>query len=347
MRVFHCDHCGQLVFFENVACLGCGRLLAFLPERRDVVSLDPIPGAGRARHRTRDGLEVRLCGNYVEHQTCNWAVASAGPLCRACALTRTIPDLTTPGNQRLWYRLEAAKRRLVYTLDELGLPLQSKGEDLDRGLAFDFLDGGVTGHDTGVITVALEEADEVVRAARRAELGEPYRTLLGHFRHESGHWTWSQLIDGTARVHPFRARFGDERVDYEGALDRHYREGAPADWQAGYVSAYASTHPWEDWAETWAHYLHMVDTLETARASGISVTPHRQDEPSLTNVPYPSVGAPFQHMMESWATITYVLNNLNRGLGADDAYPFVLSRAAVDKLEFVHETIAASSASPR
>jgi hypothetical protein len=272
-------------------------------------------------------------------------------LCRACRLTRTIPNLSRPENHRLWYKLEVAKRRLVYTLDNLGLPLPNKVEDPERGLAFDFLEPGasapsvLTGHLNGVITVNVAEADDAVRVRRRVELNEPYRTLLGHFRHEVGHYYWERLIRDSGRLDAFRELFGDERADYAQGIERHYREGAPPTWQDAYVSAYATMHPWEDWAETWAHYLHMIDTLETAAECGISIDPERKDEPVLEKAPNPLTEhrIPFERLLESWTPITYVLNNLNRGLGNDDAYPFVLSVASQKKLGMVHETIAARS----
>lgn len=337
MRVFHCDHCAQLLFFENSVCVRCGRTLAYVSELHDLKSLDPGDQA------------FRLCENYAKYNVCNWAVPSGDPnaLCRACRLTRTIPNLSRAGNDRLWYKLEAAKRRLVYTLIQLGLPLRDQLEDPDDGLAFEFLEDVLTGHEAGVITVNIAEADDAERVRRRVELNEPYRTLLGHFRHESGHYYWDRLIAGSERLDAFRALFGDERADYQAALRKNYGEGARASWQDRYVSSYAAMHPWEDWAETWAHYLHMVDTLETAAACGISLEPPRSDEPALRDVPNPIAHGPvpFAAMMESWTSITYVLNNLNRGLGVDDAYPFVLSDTSVTKLRFVHETVHAVAAS--
>jgi hypothetical protein len=192
-----------------------------------------------------------------------------------------------------------------------------------------------------VITLNIAEADDAVREKRRFELGEPYRTLLGHFRHEIGHYYWDRLIKNSARIDGFRILFGDEREDYGKALERHYRQGAPADWQNRFVSAYASAHAWEDWAETWAHYLHMADTLETAIGCGLSLQPRRQDEPALTPDISTSAprSAPFDALIERWAPLAYVLNNLNRGLGMPDAYPFVLPPVAIEKLRFVHETI--------
>ena len=332
MKVFHCDHCGQLLFFENVSCVRCGRALAYVPELRELTSLDPAPD-----NQWRSPLAAqtfRLCENYAKHNVCNWALPAddPSPLCRSCRLTRTIPNLSRPGNDRLWYKLEVAKRRLFYTLDQLGLPVEP-------GLVFDFLEDGVTSHVGGVITVNVAEADEAERVRRRLQLNESYRTLLGHFRHEIGHYYWDQLIRGSARLEGFRGLFGDERANYNAALHQHY-QGAPMNWQDNYVSAYATMHPWEDWAETWAHYLHMTDTLETAAACGVALRPGRDDEPALSHVPHPAGGpVSFARLMDGWAAITYVLNNLNRGLGNDDAYPFVLSTPSVEKLRFVHETI--------
>jgi hypothetical protein len=350
MKVFHCDHCGQLLFFENVNCVTCGRALAYVPEVRGMTPLDPV-GDGRWRSPLL-GEPLRLCDNYTRHDVCNWALPATdagSSLCRACRLTRTIPNLSRPANQRRWYKLEVAKRRLVYTLVQLDLPLTTKLDAPDEGLAFDFLEDVegqppvLTGHAEGVITVNVAEADDAERVKRRVELNEPYRTLLGHFRHESGHYYWDRLVRGSARLDAFRERFGDERADYQAALERHYQggPGAPSPWQNEHVSAYATVHPWEDWAETWAHYLHMADTLETAAACGMHIKPERDDEPRLSDVPNPVRGEPvsFDRMMESWGTITYVLNNLNRGLGNDDAYPFVLSPSSIAKLRFVHETI--------
>jgi hypothetical protein len=283
---------------------------------------------------------------------CNWAIASddPDPLCVSCRLTRLIPDVSAPGAKLAWYRLEGAKRRLVFTLAGFELPLGPRADRGDPGLAFEFKadpkDPGaprvMTGHAGGVITVNIAEADDAERERRRAAVHEPYRTLLGHLRHESGHYYWDRLIKDAAPLEAFRGLFGDERADYDAALRTHYEMGPPADWQSRFVSAYASSHPWEDWAETWAHYLHMVDTLETAAACGLTLKPGRTDEPALASVPvvFGSRSQPFEPVIESWLPLTYALNNLNRGLGLSDGYPFVLSPSAIDKLRFVHDAIA-------
>jgi len=352
MRVFHCDHCGNLVFFENVQCVHCKHVLAYAPDLNVVTSLDAAGDSGWTSPLERaEGRLYKLCQNYTNHNVCNWALPAddAHQMCKSCRLTRTIPALGKEVNKHYWYRLEVAKRRLVYTLVELKLPVKNKVDDPERGLVFDFLEDSdapgatkvLTGHDGGVITLNLSEADDAEREKRRWQFHEPYRTLLGHFRHEVGHYYWDRLIRDAPRLMDFRDLFGDERADYGLALQKHYGQGPPPDWQDRYISTYATSHAWEDWAETWAHYLHMTDTLETAAACGLSSQPRRDDEPALPAVINP-VGrgdVSFDDMMKSWDPLTYMLNNLNRGLGIGDAYPFVLSKPAVDKLRFVHETV--------
>lgn len=353
MNIFHCDHCGQLIFFENVQCVACGHLLAYLPDLEVVGSLEPAgEGLWRSPLPRAAGRTYRLCANYTQENVCNWTVSAGDPdpLCQSCRLTRVIPDLNQPGHKEAWFRLEAAKRRLVYTLLHLRLPVRSKLEDPQNGLAFEFLaDAGpagkdnpvLTGHANGVITINVAETDDAERERRRVSLHEPYRTLLGHFRHEIGHYYWDRLIRDSDRLPAFRALFGDERQDYGEALKRHYEQGPPADWQTRYVTAYACAHPWEDWAETWAHYLHMVDTLQTASACGLTLRPRRQDEPTMKAAPNPLDARPdrFADLMANWFPLTYVLNNLNRGMGLPDGYPFVLADPAIEKLRFVHDTV--------
>lgn len=352
MKVFHCDHCGRLLFFENSTCVNCGRAVAFLPDIADVGSLDAdADGLWRSPLGGAEGRRYRLCQNYSDRQICNWAVPEGedNAYCASCRLTHVIPDLTGRDAVLGLYRLEGAKRRLIYTLLALDLPVRSRTDDPAAGLAFEFkadtpgAPGPVlTGHADGIITINLAEADDAERERRRVAVHEPYRTLLGHMRHESGHYYWDRLIRDTDELGAFRATFGDERADYTAALAAHYQQGPPADWQARFVSAYASAHPWEDWAETWAHYLHMVDTLETAAACGVSLRPRRPDEPALAPVP-PAIATtpwPFERLLDGWFPLTYMLNNLNRGLGLGDAYPFVLSDPAVAKLRLVHDVVA-------
>ena len=234
---------------------------------------------------------------------------------------------------------------MIHSLVGLKLPVTPKSEDAEHGLTFEFKTQGndpdsepvLTGHANGVITINADEADDPERERRRQQLHEPYRTVLGHFRHEIGHYYWDRLIADSDRLDAFRELFGDERQDYAESLKRHYEQGPPADWMQRFVSAYCSAHPWEDWAETWAHYLHMSDTLDTAAACGVMLKPKRADEPSIQS--RPKVSGDFDRMIQDWFPLTYMLNNLNRGLGLADAYPFVLSSSAIEKLRFVHDTV--------
>jgi hypothetical protein len=347
MKIFHCDHCGHLLFFENTQCVSCGRRVAYLPDLQLVASLtEDDTDTWRASVAPSDGGRYRLCQNDKIESICNWAVPADddNALCVSCRTTRVIPNLAESGNRAAWYRLEAAKRRLLFTLIELGLPVQERNGDSGRGLTFVFLADAdpagppvLTGHADGVITVNIAEADDAEREKRRTAMLEPYRTLLGHMRHESGHYYWDRLIRGTNELDEFRSLFGDDRGDYAAALSQYYEHGAPTDWQERFVSAYATAHPWEDWAETWAHYLHMVDTLETAAVCGLSLKPWCRDDPALPETPHPVSEQPaeFERLIDSWFPLTYVLNNLNRGLGLPDAYPFILSSPAIAKLRFV------------
>jgi hypothetical protein len=352
MKTFHCTHCQNLIFFENVRCLNCDHRLAYLADRGIMAALDQSPdGLWRSEVPASPDPGYRLCANYDGASVCNWAVPADAPseFCESCRLNRVIPDLSIPNNKTAWFRLELAKRRMIYTLLGLGLPVIAKNGDNGSGLAFEFLEDSpdgdasrvLTGHDNGLITVNIAEADDVHREKQRTLQKEPYRTLLGHFRHEIGHYFWDRLISSGPKLEAFRAIFGDERADYQEALERHYREGPPGPWEAKFISAYATMHPWEDWAESWAHYLHMVDALETAGAAGLALRPKRADEPSMQPPadPLNPKHRDFEPMIESWLSLTYVLNNLSRGLGLPDSYPFVLSSPVIEKLRFIHDTI--------
>jgi hypothetical protein len=293
---------------------------------------------------------IRRCRNDVEEKICNWALPENDDhdLCRSCRLTEVIPDLAKAGNRVAWYKLESAKRRMLYGLCALHLPVVSKSVDPKKGLAFRFLENSprgdakrvLTGHDNGVITLNIAEADDAQREQQRAIHQEAYRSLLGHFRHEIGHHYWDVLIRDSHRLEMFRDLFGDERADYQRALERHYRNGPPERWPDNFISAYASMHPWEDWAECWAHFLHMTDALETARAAGLALIPTRADEPALTIARDPLKSQTDVNLMvEDWSALAYVLNNLNRGLGLPDSYPFVLTLPVIEKIGFVHETV--------
>jgi hypothetical protein len=354
MRTFYCDHCGHPIFFENVQCLQCGSALAFLPLRLASCAVEPVPDEpGLWRRRKRRGASqqhYRMCFNHGEYQACNFAVPEAdpNPLCVSCRQTRVLPDLSIPQNIGRWYRIETAKRRLFYTLAKLGLVSVNPPNGERDGPIFEFLADTpghpvMTGHASGVITLNIAEADDAERVQRRVALGEPYRTLLGHLRHESGHFYWDRLIAGTDRLGEFRAMFGDDTRDYAQALKDYYARGGAniAGWEANHVSAYATSHPWEDWAETWAHYLHMVDLLETAAAYNTRIgLPGADDDADEVINPFETGAGDFDALVENWIPLTLLLNSLNRSLGHEDAYPFALSAAALEKLRFVHDVIA-------
>jgi hypothetical protein len=281
--------------------------------------------------------------------------SKGNPFCVSCRLNRTIPDLTVPSNHDLWARMETAKRRLVYSLLNLKLPIANKTEDPRQGLAFDFLsdvvapDGSVskilTGHDNGLITLNLSEADDATREKNRHAMNEPYRTLLGHFRHEIGHYYWDRLVPGTKFLEPFRALFGNEQADYREALKLYYANGAPTNWRENFISAYATSHPWEDWAETWAHFMHIQDALEVANDFGLAGKTLRINPAKAANKAWLSTTrSTMEEIVGAWAELSIALNSINRSMGLQDTYPFVLSTAVVNKLRFVLEVISAGAA---
>ena len=287
-----------------------------------------------------EGAQRIDCANR-ELAGCNWLADREGALCQSCRLTRTRPSNADAAGLEAFAVAERAKRRVLMQLMDLGLPGIRQGS-----LAFDLLSSGerpvTTGHADGVITIDLAESDDARREARRAQLGEPYRTMLGHLRHELGHYTQPLLIVGDEAWTACRRLFEDDRVDYGAAVERHYTEGPPADWQDRYVSAYATMHPWEDWAETFAHYLHITDTLDTAGEFGVVVEGPRAvvADDSLAAVPPADPGEhDFATILKSWLPLTYALNAINRSMGRDDLYPFALAPAVVKKLSFVHKRV--------
>jgi hypothetical protein len=348
MKLFICQHCAQLLYFENTRCEKCGHRLGYLPDATLVSALEP---AGNAWQALADpGRPYRFCANAA-YDACNWLVPdhSDDVYCKACRHNRTVPDLTCTANLQPWRKLELAKHRLFYSMLRLELPLRNRIEDPEHGLVFDFLadiaaTAGpkvMTGHDNGVITLALTEADDAERERRRVDMGEPYRTLLGHFRHEVGHHFWDLLVRDGGRLEACRAVFGDDTRDYDAALQEYYANGAPADWRENFVSAYATAHPWEDFAETWAHYLHIIDTLEMANAFSVRVHPRvarTADTDAEVNAD-PTTGIPIGRMIEDWLPLTFALNSLNRCMGVPDLYPFILSPTVIAKLGFIHTLV--------
>ncbi|WP_083440554.1 zinc-binding metallopeptidase family protein [Aquincola tertiaricarbonis] len=355
--------CGRAVFFRNSQCVACGTALGYDPVRAMVLPLLPLMPAPTdaaaplwqaAEGFGQAGVQYKRCTNFDTVAGCNWLLSADEPatLCIACRLNRTIPDLSDPENQALWRRIEIAKRRLVAQLLRLGLPVKSRVSEDPQGFMFDLLRSSagsppvMTGHDEGLITLNAEEADDARREQVRQSMHEPYRTMLGHFRHEVGHYYWDRLVRDTEWLEPFRLRFGDERADYQEALNRHYQNGPDPDWPQRCVSAYASMHPWEDWAETWAHYLHMVDTMLTARGLGINGENIELEIEPFTLADLDIADSPdaerFLQFINTWVELAAALNELARAMGQQDQYPFVLSRPAIAKLHFVHRLVSAT-----
>jgi hypothetical protein len=333
MQSFTCDTCGGALYFENDTCLRCGSTVGFRPDRLVMATAAAADAAGLGR-----------CDNWLAHAACNWftdggdgGLDGGKGYCIACGLNEVVPDLADAQQRALWIDTERAKRRLLFTLLELELPFGAFGEK--QALRFRLLAGTgggekpvLTGHADGCLTVNVAEADDAHRETQRLRLNERYRTMLGHLRHEIGHYYWYRLVGGTPLMPKFRERFGDETADYAEALRRHYEEGPAEGWEGSFVSAYASVHPWEDFAESFAHYIHILDTLETASASGVTVGGRELSSP----LPL-AAGRSFAEVLADWAPLTVCLNQLNRSMGMPDAYPFVIAPPIVGKLELIHE----------
>lgn len=356
MKIFQCQACDQPVGFESTVCESCERRLGYVCEAQEVSALEPSGRSAAFDAPTfhayaRPGAKMRFCANAA-HAACNWLVEESSPeaFCVACRHNRVVPDLSVLWNLTRWRQIEAAKHRLFYSLMRLGLPLRTRAED-PVGLAFDFLvdpaeSAGLgppvmTGHLDGLITLNIAEADDVERERRRMLFGEFYRTLLGHFRHEIGHYFWMSLVRNDPSLWTFRTLFGDESADYGAALQRHHRDGAPEGWEESFVSAYATSHPWEDFAETFAHYLHIVDTIETASTFEMHLRPQLRRGSQLPVVIDfdPHRTADFGRLVEAWLPLTYAVNSLSRSMGQPALYPFKLAPAVIAKLAFVHERI--------
>jgi len=342
MRRFTCD-CGNLLFFDSFRCLACGIPAGYDPKQDNMLRLGT-------------GHPVKQCDNGVRYGVCNWLLPKGSPeaLCQACRANRTIPDLTLDRNKMLWGRMEEAKRRLFYTLLRAGITLPSQKENARTGLAFDIVstvsDPTVTtGHLQGVITVNLEEADDTYRQINRQQLGESSRTLLGHFRHESAHYFWGRCLSDLAWDDPlrlaFRERFGNESLDYGSALRGHYKNGPPVGWEQNFITGYAASHPWEDWAETWAHYLEIADAVETCESLGLQVqhltVPLVMLPGTAGTLPsmLPQSGAAdgaFLAWLQRWMCLSTVCNEISRSLGEATLYPFVISTRVAQKLRLAH-----------
>ncbi len=345
MKTYTCDNCGNLLYFENDLCLQCYHAVGFSHDKLSIVTLEDRNGwliDISDQHKS-----YRYCKNK-QHNACNWLIPTDQPdeLCLACSFNGTIPSLDNQDNIDNWKRLEIAKHRLIYSLLRLELPLERKKEKKEIGLQFDFLNTIIpeekvtTGHDNGVITINAAEADEVERVSNKINLREKYRTLLGHFRHEVGHYYWDILIKDSELHQKFRNLFGDETLDYTQALQRYYEWGAPTDWTSNFISPYATAHPWEDWAESWSHYMHMMDTLETAHTFGIAIRPSQKEQKKIIDTEIskdPYTCKNFQEIIDMWFPLTFAVNSLNRSMGYADFYPFIISPPVIEKLRFIHD----------
>ena len=350
MQIFHCGQCSHVAFFENVQCTHCGSTLAFVPDSSAVQAMVPMeqvepvdPLTALWQPLGQDHQRYRMCANRVNHQACNFMIPEddPNPLCVSCRQTQIQPDLNLPDNLLRWQKIETAKRRLYYTLAKLGVPPNAPEWWPNYQFMADVPGEPpvLTGHANGIITLNTAEADDDERARRRVALHEPYRTLLGHLRHESGHFYWDRMVRDGGELESFRALFGDEQQDYQQALQNYYQSPPDfAHWSSAYVSAYACAHPWEDWAETWAHYLHIVDSLETAASYQVQLQINELVGPNVVQVldPFAPDAPSFEDLIQCWIPLTLMLNSLNRSLGQLDAYPFALSAGAIEKLAYVH-----------
>lgn len=320
MKAFSCRLCANALFFENSVCMSCMTPQAYARSERAIVPVDET-----GKYVDAAGLEWWVCSSlYLSG--CTWLTELEGGRCFACSLTRLRPNDSDARGLAGFVDAERAKRHLIVELDDLDVRVVPKSEDPENGLTFDMLsqvNGKVVmGHDHGVITIDVSESDPAHREKVRVTLDEPYRTMLGHFRHEVGHYLEWQCVRGPL-VEECRRIFGDERASYQEAIDRHYSKGPPGDWAQQYISTYATMHPYEDFAETFAHFLHIRDTIDTAKEQGLIVVDQRGFR-SFRDL----VGA-------VWIPLSTALNQINRSMGREDLYPFVIPSDVLDKLDFV------------
>ena len=353
--------CGAPLFRDNTSCIRCGALVGYLPDRGWLLAFAKAPSRNNNTqnapqtyinpHPALAKRSFKTCtGRTAVHQ-CNWMIdaTDAATQCLSCSLTRTIPDLSQPGAPERWAEAERAKRQTIGQLLRLRLPVRSRHTHRD-GMWFDFLEplpGTIpvlTGHADGLITLNLAEADPARRALIQEQMGESFRTLAGHIRHELAHYYWQLFSQNAEWLQQFRKVFGDERADYAQALDKHHKQGAPATWSSQFISPYASSHPWEDWAETFAHYLHMEEALHTADRLGLDLQRlHLRtdsfDRASLQVAGSPALTPAFLHSIDRWVLLSLAANELNAALGHPHAYPFIFNPVSVSKLHAVHQAL--------
>ncbi len=333
-----CPHCRTFVYLDALTCPDCEADLGYNIETRTFLGV-------RHGRVEIDGRRWYTCSN--REWACNWLVREDAPAgrCFSCRLTRRRPEADDTVALEKLAKTEEAKRRLILQLGDLGLPIVPWDVE-EGGLGFDLIsslsDGKpvTIGHANGIITIDLAESLDDRREALRVRLGEPYRTMLGHLRHEVGHYYQTGLLTDDAAWDRCRALFGDERASYRDAISRHYKLGAPADWHESFLSEYATMHPWEDFAETFAHYLHITGTLQTAAMIGIHL------DHSVTNlrdtdvIPLESYrDEPIQLLLTDGEWMSQAFNRINRAMGVGDLYPFTIAGPVRHKLEFVHDIV--------
>ncbi len=349
MKTFYCQ-CGNKLFFENSLCLVCTREVGWCPVCKGIHAMEPDGQGNYQCLNPECQSNVMKCYNYAIYDVCNRMIENTGQLqgaenlCDYCRTTETIPDLSVAGNQQKWYELEVAKRRLLYLLDIIGLPYGTRTENFELPLVFDFKEDiqpvtfgwlkfgkeekVFTGHANGKITVNIREADSVEREKLRVSFGETQRTLIGHFRHEIGHYYWQLLISGKDEQ-AFKAQFGNhESPTYSEALNNYYQNGPKPDWKASYISAYATMHPWEDFAETFNTYLDMISVLDTADNNDLLQIPGEDLEDTQ-----------LEELLIRYADLSLKVNEVNRSLGLPDLLPETFSSPVVDKLRYIHRLI--------
>lgn len=311
MQRFSCPACGTAAYFHNLTCV-CGQPLFFDPEARVMLN------------------QGEACANRPTI-SCNW-IADGGQYCRSCAMSYVVPDLNVGDNLLMLARAESAKR---WVLANLSCWQWFTNADVGRRPRFlmlsEYTSGRseqiMMGHAAGEITINVTEADELIRLQRQRELGEQYRSMVGHFRHELAHFCFDRLSLSPEFLSEFRELFGDERQDYGTALLRHYE--APLAPGEDYITPYSTAHPHEDWAETVAHLLHLVDFSDSFVSAGLA----------MRGVPegFTPYSEPDTNRLINVATeIAIAINDINRALDNSDLYPFVLTGPVRQKLSFAH-----------
>ena len=339
MRRFTCESCAEEVAFDALRCASCSSPLGYVPAQQAVKVLHPAAGAV-SFSISGDDAEFWRCPNSA--RGCNWVLpAGTGDIwCRSCGLTPGRPDETNPDALAAWSTAEAVKRRLVHQLDHLALPIDPRSDATPDGLAFDlvYVPGqfGPAGKVDEAVTLDLADADVQDVGAPPRRVHAPFRTLIGNLRHKVGHHYWHRLVGQSDHVTPFRRLFGDERADYPAAIEPH-QAAVAHHWDASrFVTGRAESHPFEDWAETFAHYLHILDATDTAEAYRLPDGQCEMGRPQSS-----PGGGTFAEILRLWRPTAPAVNALAASLGLPAVYPFQLTGVVLQKFEFVHARVTA------